>query len=83
MFYFPSCPASKIASPFFKNLAEEYKNKMAFCKVDINKTRDLAKKYNVQAVPRFMFFQNGKDISGLVKISNTDEMPALIKKYAK
>lgn len=83
LFYFPACPGCKIVSPFFNNLAEEYKDKMTFCKVNIPKNRDLAKKYNVRAVPRFMFFQNGKDISGLVKISDTDEMPDLIEKYAK
>ncbi len=82
LFYFSSCPGCKIVTPFFNDLAEEYKDKMAFCKVNIHKNRDLAKKYKVRVVPRFMFFQQGENVSGLVKINDTDEMPDLMEKYA-
>ncbi len=81
LFYFSACPGCKIVSPFFNDLAEEYKDKAAFCRVNIHKNKAVGKKYKVRVVPRFMFFKNGENISGLVGINDTDEMPDLFRKY--
>ena len=82
LFYFSGCPGCKIVSPFFNDLAEQYEGQMVFCRVNVNKVRDVSKKFNARVVPRFMFFHHGKDVSGLVKINDTDQMPELFRKYA-
>ena len=82
-FYFPAYPGSRTVSTVFNELADEYENEILFAIININKNRGLAKKFNVRAIPRFMFFEEGESISGLLKISDTDELPDLIRKYVK
>lgn len=50
-------PCKKIA-PVFEKLAEVYPS-IAFLKVDVDESGDLAELYEVQAMPTFVFLKNG------------------------
>jgi thioredoxin 1 len=52
-------PCKKIA-PLFHKLSEEYKD-IEFKDIDIEKDDELANKYNIQALPTFLFLENGHE----------------------
>jgi thioredoxin 1 len=57
------CGPCKIFEPKYKSMAAEYGGKAKFAKVTLQKspaTKDLPKRFKVQAIPSFFLFQNGQ-----------------------
>src|SRR5688500_7564370 len=68
-FYADWCGPCKAMNPVIKEIASEVKGKARVIKVDIDKAQAAAIQYNVQAVPTFMIFRNGKAVwrhSGMI-----------------
>jgi len=59
-FYADWCGPCKAMNPVIKEVAQAVKGKARVIKVDIDKSVQAAQAYQVQAVPTFMIFQNGK-----------------------
>lgn len=61
-FYADWCPPCRVIAPIFSKLADQHaaKGQLAFAKVNVDHVKDVAGRYNVSAMPTFMFFQNGK-----------------------
>ena len=54
------CGPCKQVLPIFEELAKELGDKYKFLKINVDKERDLAVKYNVSSIPTFLFFKKGK-----------------------
>ena len=54
------CPPCRMVSPILDELASEYQGKVKVVKVNVDEERDLAGKYQIQAIPTIMFFKDGK-----------------------
>lgn len=68
-FYADWCGPCKAMNPVIQEIAREVKGKARVLKVNIDKSQEAATKYNVQAVPTFMIFRNGKTVwrhSGMI-----------------
>ena len=61
-FYADWCGPCKAMNPVIQDVARELKGKARVIKVDIDKSQSAAIMYNVNAVPTFMLFKNGKSI---------------------
>lgn len=54
------CSPCKMIAPVFEELAVEVASKGAvFCKIDVDKTPDLADRFEVQGMPTFVFMRGG------------------------
>ena len=63
------CGPCKAMNPIIKEVAQSVKGKARVIKVDIDASAQAAQTYQVQAVPTFMIFKNGKVIwrhSGMI-----------------
>ncbi|MBI4647019.1 MAG: thioredoxin [Bacteroidia bacterium] len=73
------CMPCRIQGPIFedaaKDSAKQFKDKVIFAKLDIDKNRDIANRYMVQAVPTIIIFKDGKIAKRLVGLQ---QKPALI-----
>lgn len=49
-------------SPVIDQLAEDYKGRVTFAKVDIDSNQNLAMRFNVQGVPHFQVWKNGAKV---------------------
>jgi thioredoxin 1 len=56
------CQPCKMLSPTIDALANEYKGKIKVGKVDTDSNRDTAIKFQIQAIPTVILFQDGKAV---------------------
>jgi thioredoxin len=61
-FFATWCGPCKAMEPVIKDVARSVEGKVRVVKVDIDKQRQIATQYNVNAVPTFMIFKNGNMI---------------------
>ncbi|KAK5678128.1 mitochondrial thioredoxin [Elasticomyces elasticus] len=59
------CGPCKTISPIFVQLAKKHgvEGTLAFAKVDVDEAKDVAQKYQISAMPTFMFFKDGKQVA--------------------
>ena len=53
------CGPCKAIAPLLEEVAKEYSGKVKVAKVNVDENQDLAKKYNVRAIPTLMLFKDG------------------------
>ena len=61
-FYADWCGPCKAMNPIIKEVAGELKGKARVIKINIDKSESAAQQFNVQAVPTFIIFKNGKAV---------------------
>ena len=54
------CGPCKLVAPIFKALSEDFTDQVKFVKVDTDVHEDTVDKYNIQGLPLFALFVNGK-----------------------
>lgn len=65
-FWAPWCGPCRMVAPIVDELAEEYKGKVSFLKLNTDDNPDIAVRYQVMGIPTLIFFQDGKLVSKLV-----------------
>ena len=61
-FYADWCQPCKVMNPIIQEVAKEVKGKARVIKVNIDKSQAASMEFNVNAVPTFIIFKNGKAI---------------------
>ena len=59
-FFSKTCGPCKKMAPVFEKMALEYEGKVKFIKINVDNARDLAKGYELMAVPTLMLFKDGE-----------------------
>jgi thioredoxin 1 len=73
------CGPCKIIGPHFDELSELYEN-VIFIKVNVDESPDTAAKYNVSAMPTFIFIKGGEVINRLMG-ANPTRLQELIEEH--
>jgi len=66
MFYSPVCAFCHQIEPYFRNYATEYKETVAFIRINILVNPWTAERYGVRSTPTFKFFCSGKPVMEIV-----------------
>ncbi|KAK0576653.1 hypothetical protein LWI29_021167 [Acer saccharum] len=74
------CPPCRMMAPFFEELAKKMTD-VIFLKVDVDELKTVAEECDVQAMPTFMYFQEGKVVDKLVG-ANKPRLQELAEKHA-
>jgi thioredoxin-disulfide reductase len=69
-FFSHSCGPCRMIAPTFKKLASEYKRKVVFLKVDVNRNHEASSACGVRGMPTFQFYINKKKV---FQFSGADE----------
>ncbi len=70
-FYAEWCMPCLMMAPITEELAEKFKGKIKFMKVNVDENQKLSKKNKVMSIPTLIIFKDGKEIDRL-----TGNMPA-------
>ena len=54
------CGPCRMVAPIVDELAEQYKEKMGFAKVNVDEAPKIASSYNVMSIPTLIVFRNGR-----------------------
>jgi thioredoxin 1 len=77
-FYAIWCGPCKMISPKFEEMSSQPKyKKICFAKVDVDDVAEIANEYQVQSLPTFMAFKNGK-FAGETKGANLENLTKLV-----
>jgi thioredoxin 1 len=55
----PWCRPCLMVAPVVEGLAEKYKGKFKFCRVNVDQNPQTAAKYHVMSIPTLLFFKGG------------------------
>ena len=76
-FYAPWCGPCKILAPRLDALAGEYSDKINFMSVNVDKSPELAAKFNVEGVPTLLFIgKDGQIMDAMAGLVSADTLRA-------
>lgn len=58
-FFATWCGPCKAMSPIIESVAKDMQGNARILKIDVDKNKSIAAKYNIQAVPTLLIFKNG------------------------
>jgi len=73
-FYADWCPPCQALHPIFEALAEKYRSKIKFARLNIGEVGSVAEECNVMSVPTLIFFKGGKEIKRITGLVSQDEI---------
>ena len=68
------CGPCKMMAPVFEKLADEYKDKLTFAKVDVDSNPNSAAEYGIRGIPTLLLFNDGKEIDRIVGFAPEDQL---------
>ncbi|KFK44092.1 hypothetical protein AALP_AA1G215000 [Arabis alpina] len=74
------CPPCRMIAPVFTDLAKKFMSTAIFFKVDIDELQSVAKEFDVEAMPTFVFIKAGQVVDKLVG-ARKDDLQAMIVKH--
>lgn len=77
-FYADWCMPCKKIAPVLEEIAEEKFGEVLVCKVDVDKSQELAGTYQVMSIPNFISFKNGEIHKRTIGAVSKEELMNLI-----
>jgi thioredoxin 1 len=75
------CGPCKMVAPTVAELATEFEGKAKVGKVDVDAQTELAKQYDISAIPALMIFNGGKVVGQFVGVRSKSELKAALEKF--
>lgn len=79
-FWAPWCGPCRIIAPSLDALADEYEGVVTIGKVNVDQQKELASKFNVSAIPAFIYFKEGEMVEATHGVKSKKEIKADIEK---
>ena len=70
----PWCGPCRSQEPIIKKINEKYKGRANVLEVNIDKSRELAFKLNVQSIPTLIIFKDGEEIERFVGLQSEKDL---------
>ncbi|MFH1097388.1 MAG: thioredoxin [Candidatus Desantisbacteria bacterium] len=68
-FWAPWCGPCRMLAPILDELAEEYKDKVKLCKLNVDENPAMASYYRISGIPCIKFFKQGVVVDEIVGMS--------------
>ncbi|MHA1708247.1 MAG: thioredoxin [Candidatus Baldrarchaeia archaeon] len=75
------CPPCKLMAPIFEKLAKKYEDKIIFAKVNVDENPDLARAFNIYAIPTFVILKDGREVDRIIGAIREEELEARLRRY--
>ncbi len=75
------CPPCKKLAPHLQEIQNKYKDKLIVYKIDVDQEPELARKFNIKAMPTIVFINDLKSYKSEVGYRTLDEFEQLTKNY--
>jgi len=75
------CGPCLMIAPIIEELAKEYAGKVVFAKVDVDRNRRLASKFEIMSIPTLILFKDGKPVDMMIGAYPKPAIEEMIKKH--
>lgn len=69
-----SSAACQIQNTEFEVISKEYKERVTFARVDVDKSREMTNQWQVDGIPTIIFFKSGQEINRIKGIIMRDKL---------
>ncbi|MBE5820492.1 MAG: thioredoxin [Clostridiales bacterium] len=76
-FFATWCGPCQMLAPVLSEIAEEYKDKIKVCKINVDEEQELAEKFEVVSIPTLVIFENGQPVKKSVGYISKSELEKL------
>ena len=73
-FWAPWCRPCLMVEPLVEELAEEYRGRVGFVRMNVDQNPQVAARYNIMSIPTLIVFKNGEPVSHIVGFRPKDEL---------
>lgn len=80
-FFATWCTPCQMLAPILSQIAEESKDKIKVCKVNVDEQNELAMKYDISSIPAIKIFKDGKVVRSLIGLRSKSEIEEVINEY--
>ena len=77
-FFATWCGPCKMIAPIIEEIANEYQDTIAVCKIDTDKAPELAIRYGVSRIPTILVFKNGEVTARAEGLRSKDQLINMI-----
>jgi len=75
------CMPCIMMTPVMEELAQRFKGKIKFGKINVDENQPLAHKFKIFSIPNFVLFQNGKPIDQFIGAMSEEDFEDRLKKH--
>lgn len=79
-FWAPWCGPCRLAAPILEELADEYKDKVAIVKLNVDENPVSAQNFDVMSIPTTILYKDGKEVGRQIGFAGKKAFEDLIKK---
>ncbi|MBQ6991685.1 MAG: thioredoxin [Clostridia bacterium] len=77
-FFATWCGPCQMLAPVLSEIAEEYKDKIKVCKINVDEEQELAEKFEVVSIPTLVIFENGQPVKKSIGYISKEELIKII-----
>jgi len=77
------CFQCRVVDPIIDDLADEYKGKFKIAKLNYNKNKTTAAKYDIKSIPTLLIFIKGEMVERFDEVDPEKDFNAILDKYIK
>ncbi len=77
-FFATWCGPCQMLAPILSEIAEEYKDTVKVCKINIDEEQELAEKFEVISIPTLVIFEKGQPVKKSVGYISKEELIKII-----
>lgn len=81
-FYADWCGPCKMLAPILKQVKDEMGETLKIIKIDVDKNKSIASKYQVRGVPTMLLFKNGKQLWRQSGVLQKNDIVQVIKSHS-
>jgi thioredoxin 1 len=71
-FWAPWCGPCRMLEPVIAQLAEEAKEKVKVCKMNVDEEREVAGKFGIMSIPTIMLFKKGEVVESMIGLQSKE-----------
>ena len=75
------CGPCRVVAPLMEQLSQEYQDQIKVIKIDVDKDKPLAKKYEVRTIPTVLYFKNGELVETIKGVSPYEDFSKAVKSH--
>ena len=79
-FWAPWCAPCRAVAPVVEELAQTYKGKVSFVKMNVDDNSDTPSKYGISSIPTLMLFNKGEVVDRVIGAVSRESLDKFVKK---